>query len=189
MLELEQVRRHRWADEDADLAWTLAVVTGRTTNEVIRAYGGDPDQEPTVLRFAEAQVPPDELGAYSLVQVRQDGGRVVLIENNGWLGKRAEIAERASEHNGSFLGVFWNLNANYKVIQAKNGKLTASFDPLSVQHPAPVGETYPDWITDVVFTDDSLHAILLAVVEQQTGLVLDPAWLAEPVPTYRIPTP
>jgi len=26
-------------------------------------------------------------------------------------------------------------------------------------------------------------------VEQQTGLVFDPDWLAEPMLTYRIPTP
>jgi hypothetical protein len=76
--------------------------------------------------------------------------------------------------------VFWNLNANYKLTQAENGKLTAFFDPLPVQHPAPPGETYPDWIRDMVFTDESLHAVLLAIVEQQTSLAFDPAWLAEP---------
>jgi hypothetical protein len=189
VLELDQVRRYGWADEDPDLAWTLAVVTGRAIDDVIRAYAGDPDQEPTSLRFAQAQVPPDELGAYSLIQVRQEAARVVLIENNGWLGKRAEVAQRASGSDGTFLSVFWSLNANYKVVQAENGRLTASFDPLSVRHPAPAGETYPDWITEVVFTHESLNAVLLAVVEQQTGLVFDPVWLAEPMPTYRIPTP
>lgn len=189
MLELEQVRRYRWADDDSDLAWTLAVVTGRTADEVILAYGGDPTQKPADLRFAEAQVSPDELGAYSLVQVRHEGGYVVVIENNGWLGKHVETAERASQRDGSFLSVFWNLNANYKVVQAKDGKLAASFDPLSIQNSVPIGETFPDWITEVVFTNDSLHAILLAVVEQQTGLAFDPVWLTEPQPTYRVPTP
>ncbi|MPZ84925.1 MAG: hypothetical protein GEV28_32890 [Actinophytocola sp.] len=85
------------------------------------------------------------------------------------------------------MSVFWNLNANYKLTAAVDGKLTASFDPLTAQHPAPIGETYPDWITDVVFTDEELHAILLAVVEQQTGLAVDPVWLTDPLPTYRVP--
>ncbi|HEY0638243.1 MAG TPA: DUF6461 domain-containing protein [Pseudonocardiaceae bacterium] len=187
MLGLDRVRRYHWADEDTNLAWTLAVVSGRTPDEVIRAYGGDPTQAPEVMSFALVQVPPDELGSFSLVQMAEAGGRVVAIENNGWRGKAAEVAERASEGGGSFLSVFWNLNANYKVTQARDGKLTASFDPLTVQHPAPPGEIYPDWITDVVFTDEELHAELLAVVEHQTGLPIDPAWLREPRPTYRVP--
>ena len=187
MLELAQTRRYAWADEDTNLAWTLAVISGRTPDDVIRAYGGDPGEQAALLPFPAAQVPHDELGAYSLLQVRQLGQHVVAIENNGWRGKATDVAERASESGGDFLSVFWNLNGNYKLTQARDGKLLASFDPLTVQHPAPIGETYPDWITDVVFTDDNLHAVLLAVIEQQTGLAFDRAWLMSPVPTYRVP--
>ncbi|MDQ3579086.1 MAG: DUF6461 domain-containing protein [Actinomycetota bacterium] len=188
MLGLDQVRRYLWADEDTNLAWTLAVVTGRTPHEVIEAYGGDPHQRPEALPFADAQVPPDELGVYSLVQLREADGHIVAIENNGWRGKASEVAERASARGAGYISVFWNLNANHKLTAAADGKLTASFDPLTVQHPVFVGETYPDWINDVVFTDEELHAILLAVVEQQTGLVVDPAWLTDPLPTYRVPS-
>ncbi len=188
MLGLDQVRRYSWADEDTNLAWTLAVITDRTPAEVIDAYGGDPNQTPEVLPFAEAQVSPDELGACSLVQLREADGQVVAIENNGWRGKANEVAVRASTCGADYISVFWNLNANYKLTAAANGKLTASFDPLTVQHPAPIGEIYPDWINEVVFTDEELPAILLAVAEQQTGLAVDPAWLTDPLPTYRVPS-
>ncbi|MCG8916909.1 DUF6461 domain-containing protein [Actinokineospora sp. PR83] len=187
MLGVDQVRRYGWADEDADLAWTVAVTTGRSVDDVISAYGGDVGQEPVLLPFAQAHVSPDELGARSLVQVREVSGHVVTIENNGWVGKRPAVAEHASEGGGRFISVFWNLNANHTVVQAVDGKLVACFDPLTVQHPAPVGETYPDWITDVVFTGESLHAILLAIVERQTGVAFDPAWLTDPSWTYRVP--
>lgn len=185
MLGLDQVRRYAWADEDTNLAWTLAVVSSRTIDEVIRAYGGDPSQPAEALPFV--YVPPDQLGAYSLVRIKETSGFIVAIENNGWRGKNTGVAERAAQDGGCFLSVFWNLNANYKLTQAEDGKLLASFDPLTVQHPAPVGETYPDWITDVVFTDDNLHAVLLAIIEQQTGLTFDPTWLTDPLPTYRVP--
>ncbi|MBM7776454.1 hypothetical protein JOD54_006658 [Actinokineospora baliensis] len=177
------MRRYRWADEDADLAWTVAVTSGRSVGQVVRAYGGD-----TLvgrLSFAEAAVGPGELGAVSLLRVQEVGEHVVVVENNGWRGKAAGVAERASAGNGTFLSVFWNLNANYKVTQAADGQLTASFDPLTVQHPAPPGEVYPPWITDVVFTDGALHAELLAVLEHETGLAFDPAWLDTAWPTYR----
>lgn len=187
MLGPDQVRRYAWADEDINLAWTLAVITGCTTADVIGAYGADPNGSPVILPFAQAQVPLDELGTYSLVQVREVGDCVIAVENNGWRGQSADVARRASAGQGSFISVFWNLNANYKLTQAIGGELIASFDPLTVQHPAPVGETYPEWITEVVFTDDGLHAELLAVVEQQTGLTFEQAWLTEPLPTYRVP--
>lgn len=188
MLGLDQVRRYAWADEYTNLAWTLAVITGRTTDDVIHAYGGDPTQPADTAPFVDAHVPPDELGTYSLVQIKEVAGFVVAIENNGWRGKDPCVAERASRDDGRFLSIFWNLNANYKVSAAKDGKLLASFDPQTVQYPAPVGEIYPDWITDVVFTDDNLHAVLLAVIEHQTGLTFDPTWLTEPLPTYRVPS-
>ena len=187
MLGLDPVRRYAWADEDINLAWTLAVITGRTTAEVVGAYGGDQSRSPQIMPFAKACVPLDELGTYSLVQVWEAGDCVVAVENTGWRGASADVAKRASAGDGSFISVFWNLNANYKLTQAVGGELVASFDPLTVQPSAPVGETYPEWITEVVFTDDGLHAELLAVVEQQTGLTVEQAWLTEPLPTYRAP--
>lgn len=187
MLGLDQVRRYAWADDDINLAWTMAVITGRTPADVVGAYGGDPTGSPEIMPFAQAHVPLDELGTYSLVQVREAGDCVVAVENNGWRGASADVATRASAGDGSFISVFWNLNANYKFTQAIGGELVASFDPLTVQHPAPLGETYPDWIAEVVFTDEGLHAELLAVVEQQTGLIFEQEWLTEPVSTYRVP--
>jgi Family of unknown function (DUF6461) len=187
VLGLDQVRRYAWADEDVNLAWTLAVITGRTPAEVVGAYGGDPEGTAEILPFAQAQVPLDELGTYSLVQVHEVDDYVVAVENNGWRGQSTDVARRASADGGAFISVFWNLNANYKLTQASGGELIASFDPLTVQRPAPIGETYPEWITEVVFTDDGLHAELLAVIEQQTGLTFNQEWLTEPLPTYRVP--
>ncbi|WP_253835992.1 DUF6461 domain-containing protein [Actinokineospora globicatena] len=181
------MRRYRWADEDRDLAWTLGVVAGRSVDEVVAAYGGGAGQVGERLVFAGAQVGAGELGAVSLVQVLEVGEYVVAVENNGWRGKDVGVARRASAAGGGFISVFWNLNANYKVTQAADGELLASFDPLTVQHPPPPGEVYPPWITEVVFTDTGLHAALLAVVEHQTGLVIDRGWLTTPLPTYRVP--
>ncbi|MDQ3576750.1 MAG: DUF6461 domain-containing protein [Actinomycetota bacterium] len=184
MLELEQVRRYAWADEDANLAWTVAVIVGSTTDEVVTAYGGS-SEEPRLMTFREAGVDGSTReGESNLLVLRNECH--VAIENNGWAGKNVETAKRASR-SGQFFSVYWSLNANYMVTQAVDGKLVAHFDPLTVQHPAPIGETYPDWITDVVFTDDNLHAILLATVEEHTGVAFEAAWLADPLPTYLIP--
>ncbi|MGX7824522.1 DUF6461 domain-containing protein [Actinokineospora sp. 24-640] len=185
VLGLEQLRRYAWADEDPDLAWTLAVATGRTADEVVTAYGGDPDRGVDIV-FGDAHVGPDELGAVFLVQLMAGPQHIVAIENNGWLGTRTEVAEKASADGGHFLSVFWNLNGDYKVTEAQDGRLTASFDPLGIERSAPPGDTYPDWLADVVFTVDALHAVLLSVVEERTDLAVDRAWLNEALPTFTI---
>ncbi|HSV64508.1 MAG TPA: DUF6461 domain-containing protein [Mycobacteriales bacterium] len=187
MLKLERVRRYAWADEAHDLAWTLAVVEGLDPAGVVAAYGGDPARSVGSITFEQEQVPVGEFGKYHYLQVLARERHVLAIENNGWAGKSVEVAKGASRDRGRFFSVYWSLNANYTLTQAIDGRIVAHFDPLTVQHPAPPGEIYPAWITDVVFTDDSLHAVLLALLEEQTGLAFAREWLTAELPAYRIP--
>lgn len=184
VLSLADVRRYAWADEDSDLAWTVAVVRGQPADEVVRAYGGDPDHRPRIMTFREAVVPPEELGETSWLLVHDPDGAVVVLENNGWFGTQDEVAKQASAGGGHFMSVHWDLNANHQVLAAMDGVLVASFDPLLVEHQAAPGELYPDWLDDVVFADESLHAVLLAVLAKRTGVAVEQQWLTAEFRAY-----
>ena len=95
--------RYQWANEDYDLSWTVAAVEGRPEAEVIRAYGGDPNHPIGSMPFADtmALVPEEDLGDYGFIQTMATGRHVVVLENNGWLGSRPELAERVTADGGA----------------------------------------------------------------------------------------
>ncbi|TDQ01318.1 DUF6461 domain-containing protein [Labedaea rhizosphaerae] len=177
MLSLADVRRYAWADEDPDLAWTVAVVRGRSADEVVRAYGGDPTDPPRTMAFREAVVSHEELGRSSWLLVHEDDGAVIVLENNGWFGTREAVAKQASAGGGHFMSVHWDLNANHQLLAAIDGELVTSFDPLLVEH-------QPEWLDDVVLDDESLHAVLLAVLAERTGVVAQRQWLTAEFRAY-----
>ncbi|WP_157440462.1 DUF6461 domain-containing protein [Actinokineospora inagensis] len=170
------MQHYAWADEDYDLCLTVAVVTGQSVAEVVRAYGGDPARTPDVLPFPAAVMEEDEVGSVFLPQVREVEGRVVVIENIGWLGTTGEVATRASM-GGEFVCVHWDLNAHSRIVEAVDGQVVATFEPLIEEAPPGVGE---------VFGQDALNAEMLAWLEQRSGVGFDRAWLTEPAATYRV---
>lgn len=166
---------------EADLAWTLAVVEGRSVDDVVRAYRGESVGAAT---FVDSAVPEEDFGEYFHVQVFARGAHVLAVENNGWCGSSPTIACAASI-GGRFLSVYW-APENFSIHQAINGDLTAAFDPVMVGLPAGERDLHPDWITGVDFRAEPIQPLCLALVEQQTGLAFDRRWLDVPWPTYRV---
>jgi hypothetical protein len=178
---------YTWADDDADLVLTAAVIGGSSADEVVRIYGANPSEQER-LSFNDAWPPQDDFGKYFYAQVFIHDRHVIVIEPNGWAGAIAEIARRASRA-GRFTSVSWNMTGAYRVIEAQNGKVTAHFDPFAVGYPGGMGDLQPDWIESVAFRIEHPNASCLAALELRTGVAFNRAWLIEPLPTYRIPNP
>jgi hypothetical protein len=184
---LERHERYLWADNDFDLAWTVAAIEGTTAQDAVAAYsGGEPAEPVGQMEFGRAYVPEDDLGDYFIIQVMLHGRRIVVIENNGWLGTNRQIAQRASSAGGRFFSVYWSPSGD-RIVQAINGELVASFEPLSIGDTSSEGDTHPEWLRDTVFSTEGLHSTMLAVLEEQTGIAFDPQWLRKELQTYRIP--
>ena len=122
------------------------------------------------------------------VQVFEHQEHVVALENNGWSGTVPEIARRASLDGATFFSVHWNVNGLFRITEAQNGKVIASFDPMRVAADDP-GDLVPPWAVAVPFEVGKLRATSLAVAERWTGVVFDQAWFATKLSTYRIPDP
>lgn len=181
--------KYGWVDEIE--AWTVAVITGRSPADVIRIYGGAPQSPEGEYQFgqlAELGGEPENLRFH--VQVVDLDGHVVALENNGWSGSHAEIARRCSADARSFFSVYWNVNGFGLLTEAVDGQITTRFEHLYPLAPIPeANEIRPDWALGDEVDLSIAPRVCMALMEQRTGVSIDPAWLGQQRPTYRIPEP
>jgi hypothetical protein len=181
--------RYVWADEDNDLAWTVAVIQGIDVETVLTIYGGSSTTRLGELTFAEAMNDRNEhFEDHAVLQLLTHDRCVLAVEPNGWTGNVPEIARRVSHGGGSFFSVYWSPSAT-QIVQARDGQVTASFDPNFIGLPAGANDLLPGWVGDNDFPLEHLQSSCLAAMEQQTGFAFDRAWLERKLPTYRIPDP
>ena len=181
------VKRYAWADTAYDLAWTLAVVAGRTTEDVLAAYGVRAGSEPARLSFEVALLERNEhLDDYGLIQLKEHNGHLLAIEPNGWVGNAPEVARKLASPTGRFLSVYWSPSA-HQLVQATDDQLVAWFDPTFLGQAAGASDLLPGWVEPDDFPLEHLRSASLAAVERVTGVAFDEAWLSEPLPTYRLP--
>jgi hypothetical protein len=186
----ETLRKYAWVDDIE--AWTVAVINGPAADEVVRIYGGDPEQPLGDLRFAkldDLRLGSDDAIRFHL-QVMQRDGLVVAIENDGYSGAFPEIARRCSAHGGWFFSVYWNIHAAGFVTQAVDGAIVAQFESLYPRSPDEgQWERRPEWAIGPDVEANLAWQACMALLEQQTGVEIEQSWLSEPYPTFRIPEP
>lgn len=190
MVPTDLIDKYRWVDDIE--AWTVSVISGRGWEDVVRLHGGDPTAPVGDLTFAgvdERRGPQtDHLEFY--VQVLVHGDAVVTFEHNGWSGSLPEIARRCSVGGGRFFSVYWNVNAFGLVTQAVDGAIAAQFEALYPLDPEEgQGELRPGWAIGPPVAVGLAWRADMALLEQQTGVAIDPAWLRMPLPTYRTVDP
>jgi hypothetical protein len=181
--------KYAWADEDYDLAWTVGIFENVAADAMVALYGGKPADKLGDMTFDDAMMRRNEcFDEYAVLQVKTDRHYAVAIEPNGWTGNVPEIARRASADGGHFFSVYWSPSA-FQILEAKDGQVTASFDPNFIGLPGGANDLLPGWVGDDDFPLEHLKASCLAAMEQQTGLAFDRAWLNAKMATYRIPDP
>jgi len=181
--------KYAWADEDHDLAWTVGVFERFAADAMLAIYGGGRGDHLDEMTFDDAMtLRNDHFDEFAVVQFKMHERYGVAIEPNGWTGNVPEIARRASVDGGRFFSVYWSPSA-CQILQAKNGQVTASFDPNFIGLPAGANDLLPGWVGDDEFPLEQLNASCLAAMEQQTGLAFNRGWLDAMLPTYRIPDP
>ncbi|MEV0774495.1 DUF6461 domain-containing protein [Streptomyces sp. NPDC050433] len=185
------VARYAWADTDALEACTFSVVAGKSEDDVIRAFGGDPG-ESRLMTFAEAaDEQADHLYEdYELLRVVTSKEHVVAIEW-GYHGSLPEIARRASADGGEFFSVHWDVNARHQVMRARDGRVDGAFDPAELEDAdwADPGPEVPAWAEGVTFRLGTLCAESFALMERTTGVAVDPAWIDTPLRTVLLAAP
>lgn len=184
------MERYAWADDPAlDLTWCVSVIEGTDEATVVRVFGGDPTG-PRPMTFREAEADAGEhFGEYTNLVVVCHDHHVVTMDSYGYSGTVPEIARRASTGRGKMFSFHADMNGNSRIVQAIDGRIVAFFEPLFVNNRDLSHPWRPEWVEDAEFRPGHVQAAALAVMEQQTGLAFDLAWLDEPRPTYHIPDP
>ncbi|MET9668879.1 DUF6461 domain-containing protein [Streptomyces sp. NPDC006475] len=185
------VATYAWADADAPETYTFSVIAGKTEDEVIRAFGGDPTASRT-MTFTEAA---DEQARhlyedYALLRVVTVGTYVIGIEW-GYHGSSPEIAERASADGGEFFSFYQDVNARYQIMHALDGRVDGMFDPSVMEDAAwmdPKPEV-PVWAEGVTFRIETLCAESFALMERTMGAAVDPAWMDTALRTVLLASP
>lgn len=180
----ELSEKYNWITH-LDVVLTLSVVSGRTPDDVVGIYGGNPS-EPKLMTTVEAEDAQLNDEGFAYVQAFEHKSTAILLENNSWTGTVPEIARRASTGEAHFISVHWNVNGAFQVVEAIDGKVMAFFDPMRVGQNDP-GEVQPAWLDDVEFLPGHHRTACLALVERQTGIVFEQEWLVKKLSTFRIP--
>lgn len=185
-------RAHKYAWVSEIEAWTVAVIADTTATDVASAYGANKESlvgDHTFGQLGDLQG-PDPLELRHHVQIFEHNRHVIALENNGWSGSHPEIARRCSAKGGHFFSVYWNVNAFGLVTEAIDGTITARFESLYPVAPhQESGEIRPPWAIGPEPDTAVVRQTCFALLEQQTGVVFDPAWLVQQFPTYRVPDP
>lgn len=183
----ELIDRYQWVQQ-LDVVMTFAVIQGRSVDEVVRIYGGNPEQS-QLMTTIEAEDAGLDDGDDFYFQVFEHQDAVVALENNGWSGTVPEIARRTSADEGHFFSVHWNGNGMFRITEACGGKVVAYFEPTFGAQPAAPDDIIPEWAEGVELQPDELRAACLGLVEQQVGVAFEEEWLVKKLPTFRIPDP
>ncbi|OIK01589.1 hypothetical protein BIV24_00775 [Streptomyces colonosanans] len=185
------VTRYAWADADEPDAFTFSVIAGKTEDEVIQAFGGDP-RASRLMTFAETV--EEQAGHlyedYELLRVVSAERHVIAIEW-GYYGSIPEIARRASVDGGEFFSVYRSLNARYQVVHALDGRVDGMFDPFELEDAAwmePEPEV-PAWAEGVAFHMETLCAESFALMERTMGVAIDPGWMDTALRTVLLASP
>ncbi|MEV6191871.1 DUF6461 domain-containing protein [Streptomyces sp. NPDC051920] len=185
------VARYAWADSDELDAYTFSVIAGKTVDEVIRAFGGDPEVS-WLMTFAEAveAQASHPYEAYDLLRVLTVDRHVIAIER-GRHGSIPEIARRASADGGEFFSLHRSVNAGFQVMHAHDGRVDGMFDPFEFQGPARTEPEHelPAWAEGVTFHGETLCAESFALMERTMGVAVDSGWLDTELRTARLSSP
>jgi hypothetical protein len=107
---------------------TVTVVTGSTTDAVLRAFGADPTR-PESLRAIDEEV-TETMSLDPWVAVLDAGTAVLAVEYNGWKGTDESVLCRASA-DGRAASMYWNGGKGMTLRSfAEGGRLLASFERL-----------------------------------------------------------
>ena len=165
---------YRWVSRSSlDLAATVTVVTGSTVDEVLRAFGADPQQPQSSKAISSDLMERGSIDPW--VAVLDTGTAVVAVEYNGSVGAQELVLRRVSAA-GRAGSMYWNANALTRLSFAEQGELLAGFEAMGLVDGGP---RLTEVLAGLDFEDyrDTVAKGMVAV-ERFTGYTVTPEDIA-----------
>jgi hypothetical protein len=186
---MSDLDEYAWADSSRDPSLeALSLTVVEPADDGYLALLVPRERLPRDLTVAEAlgaSLSVDDFAWGSvLVQTDTLEGWTVFVEPNGWATSDTDVLARLS-HDGRAVNVFWNVNAVMSFAVAKAGVLVRQFDPLLYDID---DDRLPEEAVLPFGEPGRVRAASLALLNQLTGLRIEPAWILERRrPTYIVP--
>lgn len=173
----------RFVDDD-DLSFCLTISKGIKPDTILDILGR---VEPLPLKqtFDDFVWDKHQPGRNGLLNVFEPAdGLFVTLENNGYKGVTRGVIKRVAEIGGinHYAAIYHSSgNAGYQYVEVEDGTITANFDPMTDEAPAPVA--------DFFLRGDNQKATrygMIRALEYRMEMTVEPEWLEIPALTYLI---
>ncbi len=172
-----KVRDYSWVNQME--AVCITVIHCGDQAAVFKALGVDVDsQHQTDFATALGEQNEDR----EVVQIWRQGEHLVVVEPNGFAGSLSDTLVPMVGGRDA-VSVYWNVNANMRVVVVDLGEIVRTFDPLMYDDgdrplPEEAGLGFGD-------SDNDVSGGALNVLERRTGVVLtEEVMLGEQHPTF-----
>ena len=146
-------------------AATVTFVAGKSSPEVLRAFGADDAAPTTFGEFQEREYPNID----PWVCVLDVPGGTVAVEYNGWQGSLNPTLRALSSPDSLTASMYWNINAVRRLSLARDGEVLTGFElgMDEATHPEAV-----ELLADLDVKGRHRNAVGLLAAERFTGLSL-----------------
>jgi hypothetical protein len=136
---------YRWIDKSSlGQAATITVITGLTIEEVVHAFGGDPSAPISIRAYVERLSLQRDYTYQAVLTVLAVDDVVLAVEENGFQAADGDRM-KALSRKGKAASIYWNVNANFRLIFAEHGELVYEADSAY--------EASPPGMADLDFND------------------------------------
>ncbi|MEU5959487.1 DUF6461 domain-containing protein [Streptomyces sp. NPDC047525] len=157
------------------VAATFTAVRDGHEDDVIRLFGGDPEQA-RPMRLEDLREHYDG----ESILVSRSGPTVVVVENNNHQGSREEVL-RPLSRLGRTASAFWNVNSVSRLSLAEDGLVSSVLDMIVPEDPYGARpEAWEPLLKGLPLGVGADWGTGLAAVERATGARFDDAWIRGP---------
>jgi len=168
--------------DDEDLSFCLTVSDGVELGELLHVMGAD-EVLPVRQTFDDFAWETHQIGSTGLINVFEDDGLLVTLENNGFMGVQRKTLLHMAEVTksiGHYIALYKSAGngGHYRYVEVQDGMILANFDPME-------GEV-PEIVEEFFGTDESMVRKMVKALEYRMEMQSSPEWFTDPADTYVI---